>query len=233
MPRQTPQDVIGWALRSLGDRVAVVTALQSDGMAVLDMVTRIRPDVRVITVDTGRLPPETHQFITEVQARYPRTQWDVLIPDSTEVEAMVRRRGSELFTTSVAARMLCCRIRKVHPLNTALAGLDGWFTGLRGDQSASRAGIAQVELDRDHGDIVKVNALAHWSDEQVWDYLTENAVPVHPLYAQGYASFGCAPCTRPVQVGEDARAGRWWWEPGAVKECGIHGRVAAGQRPAG
>jgi phosphoadenosine phosphosulfate reductase len=225
---QEPEDVIEWGLETFGDRVAIVTALQADGMAVLDMAVRIKPDVRVITVDTGRLPQETYEFIEQVRAHYPKTQWDVLFPDSAEVEAMVRRRGVNLFRNSVEERMLCCQIRKVRPLVTALQGLDAWFTGLRRDQWATRAAIKKVELDHDHEGIVKINALADWEGDEVDAYLEANGVPVHPLYAQGYTSFGCAPCTRPVQPGENDRAGRWWWETGAPKECGIHCPIETG-----
>jgi phosphoadenosine phosphosulfate reductase len=225
---QEPEDVIAWALEELGDRVAIVTAMQADGLVVLDMATKIKPDVRVITVDTGRLPQETYSFIDEVRAYYPKTQWDVLFPDTAEVEAMVRRQGTELFRNSVPERMLCCQIRKVRPLVRALQDLDGWFTGLRRDQWASRAAIKKVELDHDHEGIVKINALADWSGEEVEDYIRTNGIPHHPLYDQGYTSIGCGPCTRPIQIGEDDRAGRWWWEQGAPKECGIHCPIETG-----
>jgi phosphoadenosine phosphosulfate reductase len=124
--------------------------------------------------------------------------------------------------------MLCCQIRKVRPLVKALQGVDAWFTGLRRDQWASRAAIQKVQLDHDHEGIVKVNALADWEGDEVTAYNEENGVPVHPLYAKGYTSFGCAPCTRPIQLGENDRAGRWWWETGAPKECGIHCPIETG-----
>lgn len=223
-----PAEVIAWALATFGDGVAVVTALQAEGMVILDMATRIRPDVRVITVDTGRLPPATYTFLDEVRRRYPQARWEVLFPDFREVEAMVRRYGVNLFYHSVPLRLLCCQIRKVRPLVRALEGLDAWITGLRREQWASRANIRKVELDHDHGGIVKVNPLADWTKEEVWEYLKAHDVPVHPLYAQGYTSIGCEPCTRPIQPGEDDRAGRWWWEQGAPKECGIHCPIETG-----
>ena len=225
---QEPEDVIEWALEELGDRIAIVTALQADGMVVLDMATRIRPDVRVLTVDTGRLPGETLQFIDQVKAHYPETSWEVLKPRAAEVAKMVLGSEEDFFRSSVADRMRCCQVRKVRPLTEALRGLDGWFTGLRRDQWASRAAIKKGELDHDHGGIVKVNALADWESQDVWDYIEANDVPRHPLYSQGYTSFGCAPCTRPIQPGEDDRAGRWWWEKGAPKECGIHCPIETG-----
>ena len=225
---QEPEEVIDWALSTFGDRIAIVTAMQADGMAILDMAARIKPDVRVITVDTGRLPQETYAFIDEVRKRYPQTQWDIPFPDTAEVEAMMRRRGPNLFRNSVEERMFCCQVRKVRPLLKALEGLDAWFTGLRRDQWASRAAIKKVELDHDHDGIVKINALADWEGDEVDAYIEENGVPLHPLYAQGYTSIGCAPCTRVVQPGENSRAGRWWWETGAPKECGIHCTIETG-----
>ncbi|HXF71304.1 MAG TPA: phosphoadenylyl-sulfate reductase [Actinomycetota bacterium] len=223
-----PEEVIAWGLETFGDRVAVVTALQAEGMAVLDMAARIRPDVRAITVDTGRLPAATLSFLEEVRARYPEVRFEVPRPDPAEVEVMVRRHGADLFRTSVPLRLLCCHVRKVRPLVRALRGLDAWFTGLRREQWASRAAIKKVELDHDHGGIVKLNPLADWTKEEVWDYLRAEGVPVHPLYEAGYTSIGCDPCTRPVAPGEDDRAGRWWWEEGAPKECGIHCPIETG-----
>lgn len=225
---QEPEDVIEWALGALADRIAIVTATQADGMVVLDMAARIRPDIRVVTVDTGRLPQETHAFIDAVRERYPRARWEVLFPDAAEVQAMTGQHGTDLFRRGVQQRLLCCQVRKVKPLTRALRGLDGWFTGLRRDQWASRAAIKKVELDHDHGGIVKVNALADWTHDEVWDYIREHDVPAHPLYEQGYTSIGCAPCTRAITDGEHDRAGRWWWERNAPKECGIHCTIETG-----
>ncbi len=223
-----PQEVVAWALETFGDRVAVVTALQAEGMAVLDMAYRILPQVQVITVDTGRLPQATYAFLDQVRERYPEATFRVLFPDYREVEKMVARHGVNLFYRSVDLRLLCCHIRKVRPLVRALEGLDGWFTGLRREQWASRAAIRKVELDHDHGGIVKVNPLADWTKQEVWEYLEANGVPHHPLYDRGYSSIGCDPCTRPIQPGEDDRAGRWWWEVNAPKECGIHCPIETG-----
>lgn len=223
-----PEDVITWALDIFGDGAAVVTALQAEGMVVLDMAYRLKQDIRVITVDTGRLHPSTSGFLDEVIKRYRGARFQVVRPEAKEVEAMVRRHGEDLFYRSVPMRLLCCHVRKVRPLVKVLEGLDAWFTGLRREQWASRAAIRKVELDHDHGGIVKVNPLADWCKDEVWDYIRLNDVPVHPLYALGYTSIGCAPCTRPVSPGEDDRAGRWWWEQGAPKECGMHCPIETG-----
>ena len=225
---QEPEDVIEWALNTFGENIAIVTALQADGMAILDMAYQMFPQVRVMTVDTGRLPQATLDFIDEVRRHYPHSRLEVRTPDPAEVETMVRRNGPDLFRESVPNRLMCCQLRKVRPLTEALEGLDAWFTGLRRDQWASRAAIRKVELDHDHDGIVKVNPLADWSAEEVDEYLAEFDVPVHPLYAQGYTSIGCDPCTRPVGIGESDRAGRWWWETEAPKECGMHCPIETG-----
>ncbi len=130
--------------------------------------------------------------------------------------------GPNLMYRSVDLRVACCEIRKVEPLKRKLATLDAWVAGLRREQWASRKNIAKVELDRDHGGIVKLNPLADWTLDHVWDYVRTNEVPYHELFDHGYTSIGCAPCTRPVLAGEPERAGRWWWEEDTDKECGIH-----------
>jgi phosphoadenosine phosphosulfate reductase len=225
---QEPEDVIDWALETFGQRLAIVTSFQADGLAILDMAYEVRPDIRVLTVDTGRLPTETLEYIEVIRARYPEARIEVGRPDEREVEAMVDRHGLDLFTESVDLRLVCCQIRKVRPLLKSLEGLDAWFTGLRRDQWASRAAIRKVELDHDHDGIVKLNPLADWSKEDVDEYLQEREVPLHPLYAQGYTSLGCAPCTRPIGQDEPDRAGRWWWEVNAPKECGMHCTIETG-----
>jgi phosphoadenosine phosphosulfate reductase len=223
-----PEEVIGWALDTFGDRIAVVTALQAEGMAILDMAYSIRPDVRVVTVDSLMLPKATYRFMDEVRDHYPEARFEVMSPDPDEVASMEAEHGRDLFRRSVPLRLTCCEVRKVKPLIRALEGLDCWITGLRRDQWASRAAIRKIELDHDHFGIVKLNPLADWTKEEVWEYLEANGVPVHPLYSEGYTSIGCAPCTRPVRLGEDDRAGRWWWEENAPKECGMHCPIETG-----
>jgi len=218
---EPPQTVIRWALERWHPRLAICTSFQAEGMVILDMAWRINPAVRVFTVDTGRLPPETYDLIQKVRARY-GIRVEVYFPDAQQVEAMVNRYGPNLFYHAVEARLLCCKVRKVEPVRRVLSGLDAWITGLRREQWASRAGIRKIEIDHDHGGLAKISPLADWTHDEVWEYLRANQVPYHPLYDQGYTSIGCAPCTRPIQPGEDLRAGRWWWEKNAPKECGIH-----------
>lgn len=223
----TPQEVLAWALDRWGSQAAVCTSFQAEGMALLDMAWRIDHQVRVFTVDTGRLPQETYDVMEEVRRRY-GVEVEVCCPDARQVESMVRRLGPNLFRRSVEARLLCCNVRKVEPIRGMLAGLDAWITGLRRDQWASRANIRKLEIDHDHGGLAKINPLADWTLDEVKAYNEAHGVPAHPLYAQGFTSIGCAPCTRATRPGEDPRAGRWWWEKNAPKECGIHCPIETG-----
>jgi thioredoxin-dependent adenylylsulfate APS reductase len=224
---EEPQEVIRWAIERFGDRVAVCTSFQSDGMAILDMAWRIDPNVRVFAVDTGRMHQETYDLMERVRERYGMSI-EIYYPDARELAQFVSKEGINGFRRSVPLRLRCCEIRKVNPLLKVLDGLDAWVTGLRRDQWASRSNIRKVEIDHDHGGIAKVNPLADWTDEEVWDYIRANDVPYNALYDQGYTSIGCDPCTRPIEAGEEERAGRWWWETGAPKECGIHCPIETG-----
>ena len=225
---QEPSEVIRWGIETFDPaRFAVCTSFQIDGMAILDMAWRIDPKVRVFTVDTGRLPQESYQLIDQVRQRY-GIDVEVYFPDTREVELLTRRHGANPFYQSVPMRLTCCDVRKVRPLVRVLRDLDAWVTGLRRDQWATRSNIRKIELDHDHGGIVKLNPLADWTEEEVWDYVRANDVPYHPLYDQGYKSIGCAPCTRAVAEGENPRAGRWWWETNGPKECGMHCAIETG-----
>jgi len=225
---EEPQTVLEWALERFSPSIAISTAFQIDGVALIDMAYELDPESRVFSVDTGRMPAETFDLIEQLRDRYPGLRLDVLSPDAAEVSRMVTKHGPNLFRKQVDFRLLCCQIRKVRPLTKHLAGLDAWITGLRRDQWASRTNIRKVEIDHDHGAIVKLNPLAEWTEDEVWDYVRERDVPYHPLYDRGYTSIGCAPCTRAIAPGEASRAGRWWWETNAPKECGIHCAIESG-----
>jgi phosphoadenosine phosphosulfate reductase len=217
-----PESVLRWAYGSF-ERVVIVASFQAESSVLIDMASRIKPDVSVLTLDTGRLPQETHDLIELVRTRY-GIEIEVLAPDADEVRQMVAAHGTNLFYRSADLRRLCCDVRKSQPLARALRGYDAWITGLRRTQIATRAGTAVVATDPEHGGITKIAPLAAWSTEQVWDYIRKHDVPYHSLYDSGYTSIGCAPCTRATRPGEDPRAGRWWWETGEVKECGLHWR---------
>jgi phosphoadenosine phosphosulfate reductase len=225
---EEPEVVLEWAIERFSPSIAISTAFQTDGAVLLHMAYEIDPDIKLFSVDTGRLPQETYELIEQMRERYPKLQLDLLSPNAASVGALVKRHGPNLFYKSVENRLLCCQVRKVLPLQRHLADLDAWITGLRRDQWATRSDIRKVEIDHDHGAIVKLNPLAEWTEEEVWDYVRERDLPVHPLYAKGYTSIGCAPCTRAIRPGEPSRAGRWWWETNAPKECGIHCAIETG-----
>ncbi len=221
------EEVLAWAFDRFHPRMSISIGGGAEGMAILDMALRIQPDARVFTLDTGRLPQETHDLIERVQQRY-GISVEVQHPQPAHVQKMVGRHGEDLMYDAVDLRLLCCQVRKVVPLNRYLEGLDAWVTGLRREQWASRAEVRKIELDHDHGGLVKLNPVADWTKEEVWDYVRANDVPNHSLFDQGYTSIGCAPCTRPIQPGEPDRAGRWWWEVNGPKECGIHCAIYTG-----
>jgi len=225
---QEPQELLEWALDRFAPRIAVSTAFQIDGAALIDMAYELDPTIEIFSVDTGRLPETTFELIEQLRDRYPGLNLQLVAPEPAQLQAMVNRHGPNLFYRQVEKRLLCCNVRKVQPLTKHLAGLDAWITGLRRDQWATRTDIRKIEIDHDHGAIVKLNPLAEWTEEEVWDYIREHDVPVHPLYARGYTSIGCAPCTRAIASGEPARAGRWWWETNAPKECGMHCAIETG-----
>jgi phosphoadenosine phosphosulfate reductase len=217
-PGTPPSDLLRWAMAQFGNRFVISTSFQREGMVLLDMAARLDPQVRVITLDTGRLPEETHTMIEMVRERY-GVNVEMVSPDAAEVERMVTQHGPNLFYGSVPERKLCCQIRKVRPLERKLKEVDAYAVGLRREQSETRESITAVSEDRGK---VKLSPLADWSNEQVRAYIAEHNVPQHPLYEKGYPSIGCGPCTRPTLPGEGERAGRWWWEDSADKECGLH-----------
>jgi len=212
------RELIQWATKTFGSRFAVVTSFQSEGMVLLDMAARLSSSLRVVTLDTGRLPEETYQMMEMIRERY-GLPIEVVAPDAGEVESMMTRFGPNLFYETPALRRLCCHIRKVRPLDRKLSEVDAWAVGLRRSQSDTRGALTKVEEIEGR---VKISPLADWSAAQVADYIREHNVPSHTLYAKGYTSIGCGPCTRATIAGEDERAGRWWWEQQDNKECGIH-----------
>jgi phosphoadenosine phosphosulfate reductase len=201
--------------------IALACSFSREDVAVLDLARRAGLPLQVFALDTGRLPEETYQIAESVRDRY-GVAIDWYFPEAAAVERLTRDKGLYSFRESLERRRECCRVRKVEPLRRALQSLDGWVTGLRRGQGESRTGIEPLEIDRDHGGILKLNPLFDWSEEQVLAYARTYRIPVHPLHQRGYPSIGCAPCTRAIQAGEDCRAGRWWWENPDHKECGLH-----------
>lgn len=219
--QSSPEDILAWASQNLGRSVALATSFQVQGMVLVDMFAKANPKARIFTLDTGRLHSHTYDAMERTREKY-GINIEVLFPDRDEVEEMVTSRGVNLFYKSVENRRLCCQVRKTNPLNGYLKTLDGWITSIRADQTAQRAESSKFEIDYLHGRMLKINPMLDWTTEQVWDYVRKNDVPYNKLHDMGYPSIGCAPCTRAVEEGEDPRAGRWWWEQGSDKECGIH-----------
>jgi phosphoadenosine phosphosulfate reductase len=215
-----PEAILRWAYGTF-PRLVIVASFQAESSVLIDMAARVTDDVRVLTLDTGRLPQETHDMFDRIRDRY-GIALDVIAPDAPEVNELVRAHGTNPFYRSVELRHLCCDVRKSRPLAGALRGYDAWVTGVRREQAATRSQTQVVSPDAEHPGLTKIAPLAAWSKDEVWGYIRERDVPYHSLYDSGYTSIGCAPCTRATRPGEEERSGRWWWEAGGVKECGLH-----------
>ncbi|MDH3695869.1 MAG: phosphoadenylyl-sulfate reductase [Nitrosopumilus sp.] len=218
---KTTEEALQWASDNLHPKVAKASSFGAEDAVVMDIMLKINPKFRFFTLDTGRLPQETYDIMDVVRKKYNITI-EVLFPDTKEVENMVKEKGVNLFYESVDNRKLCCEIRKVHPMNKMLSTMDGWITGLRHDQTKIRENVTIFQLDHGHGEILKINPIIDWTWDQIQEYIKKNDLPYNGLLDKGYPSIGCEPCTRPIKLGEDLRTGRWWWEQGEHKECGLH-----------
>jgi phosphoadenosine phosphosulfate reductase len=217
--------VLQQAAREYRD-VAFANSLGAEDMVLTDLIAKHLASgngaaIRMFSLDTGRLPAETYDLMQEVGVRYPALPLQVYFPDSALVEEYVAQHGINGFYDSVENRKGCCYVRKVEPLRRALKGRDAWVTGMRRDQAVTRGTLEVSAFDADNG-LQKFNPLLDWSNNDVWAYIRQYDVPYNKLHDQFYPSLGCAPCTRAVTPGEDIRAGRWWWEDPAHKECGLH-----------
>jgi len=217
-----PEEIISWAAATFSGRVKVSTGFGAEGVVVLDMLSNVAPQIRVFTLDTGRLPEDTYDVMERIRHRY-GLQIEVYFPDRERLERLVSSKGLYSFRRSVEERQECCHVRKVEPLQRAMDGLDAWITGLRWEQAVTRNEARAIEWDETH-QLLKINPLVNWTEEDVWRYIRANDVPYNALHERGYPSIGCAPCTRAIARGEHIRAGRWWWELPEHRECGIHRR---------
>lgn len=206
----------------LGARAAVATSFGAEDVVLLDLVARHAPSLRVFTLDTGRLHPQTYEVMEAVRARL-GLRIETFFPDATAVEQLTRDKGFFSMRNSLEERKECCAVRKVEPLRRALAGSAAWVTGLRATQSVTRVDARAVEWDAVHG-ILKFNPLRAWSRDEVWAHIRAQRLPYNALHDVGFVSIGCAPCTRAIKPYEEERAGRWWWEDPEHKECGLHAR---------
>jgi len=214
--------------------VALASSLSAEDMVITDAILGRGLGIEIFTLDTGRLHADTLDVVSAIRERY-GYEVKVFSPDAAAVSEYVASFGRDGFYESVELRKRCCHIRKVEPLARALAGKAAWITGQRREQAATRAGLKIEEHDAAHG-MAKFNPLADWTEAEVWDAIRSRDIPYNALHDQGYRSIGCAPCTRPTVAGEDARAGRWWWELHEVRECGLHvdpdGRLVRAKEPA-
>jgi phosphoadenosine phosphosulfate reductase len=213
------------ASSSVNGRVRFTTSFGLEDQAITHALAANAIGIDVVTIDTGRLFPETYDVWAETEQRYD-IRIEAVTPDRDQLESFVRRHGINGFRASLQNRQTCCAIRKSGPLRRALAGASAWITGLRAEQSQHRRATPLAEVDEQHG-LIKINPLADWSARDVAQYVADNRVPYNVLHDRGFPSIGCAPCTRAVRVGEPERSGRWWWEEDEKKECGLHLNSAA------
>ena len=222
LENKSAEEILAWALGQFGSRAGLASSFGMEDMVLIDMISKLEGNnLTLFTLDTGRLHEETYEIMEKVRTRYGLTI-KTFFPDREAVEGLVRDKGFFSFRESVDNRKECCYIRKVEPLKRALAQLDAWVTGLRRDQNVTRTNVAKVDKDGDHDNLIKINPLADWTQEDVETYIEKHSVPGNSLHRKHYPSIGCAPCTRPINPGEDIRAGRWWWENPEHKECGLH-----------
>jgi len=218
-----PSEILRWGLERYGEQCAIAFSGAED-VVLIEMATRLDLRFRVFTLDTGRLHAETHEFLDEVSRRY-GVEIEAQMPDATQLSDFVRSKGTNSFYRD--GHQECCALRKVAPLARALSGFEAWVTGARRDQSPpTRSELPVILEDTLHkgakGCLVKLNPLASWTADQVWDYIREHDVPYNALHDQGFRSIGCAPCTRVTDADQHPREGRWWWESPEARECGLH-----------
>ncbi len=216
----SPQEIVELALGKFKN--IAISFSGAEDVVLVDMAKKTGKNFRVFTLDTGRLHPETYQFIEEVRNTY-NIDIEVFFANRDATEKLVKEKG--LFSFYKDGHKECCDVRKVDPLKRALNTVDAWITGQRKDQSpGTRANVPVIQKDPTFGtgNLIKFNPLANWTSKQVWGYIRENNVPFNKLHEKGYVSIGCEPCTRPTLPGQHEREGRWWWEDAAKKECGLH-----------
>ena len=203
------------------DTIVFSTSFGMEDQVITDLILGQALPIAVFTLDTGRMFAETYSTWSATVEKY-GVPINAYYPQAEPLQDFVAQNGPNGFYQSVELRKSCCRLRKVEPLQRALAGKKIWVTGIRAEQSPNRQNMPLVEYDATH-DLVKYHPLLHWTTEQVQHYAAEHSLPLNPLHQKGFVSIGCAPCTRAIKPGEDFRAGRWWWEDANKKECGLHG----------
>lgn len=222
-PATAPAEIYRLGRELAPGPLVLACSFSIDDVTLIDLLGDHLADIKVFAIDTGRLNEETYEVAESITQRY-GIGIDWYFPRNDAVETLERSKGLFSFRESVENRHECCHIRKVEPLQRALQGKAGWITGLRRGQSVTRSDQRPIEIDRLNGGLLKISPLTFWSDRDISDHAEARRLPVNRLHQRGYPSIGCAPCTRAVRPGEPARAGRWWWENSAGKECGLHRR---------
>jgi phosphoadenosine phosphosulfate reductase len=216
------------AVRDYG-KVVYSNSLGAESMVLTDLIWTQVPAIDIFSLDTGRLHEETYSLMERLERRYGR-RIRLVYPAPESLESYTNEHGINGFYNSLEARQACCHVRKIEPFRRAIAGAGAWVTGVRREQSATRAQARPVEFDAPNG-LYKVSPILDWTHDDVWTYIRAHKLPYNPLHDQGYPSIGCAPCTRAVEPGADSRSGRWWWENSEHKECGLHPRIRAVPTP--
>lgn len=214
--------LLEYLLKNKENSSALSSSFGAEDQVLTHMMLEIEEQANIFTLDTGRLPYETYSVMDETNLKY-GIKVDVYFPKAQDVEILYKEQGINGFYESIENRKRCCSVRKIEPLKRALQKYDFWITGLRASQSITREDMKLFEYDKTFN-VIKVNPLINWSEEDVWDYIKKHNVPYNKLHKEGYPSIGCAPCTRAVKDGEDIRSGRWWWENPEHKECGLHAK---------
>jgi phosphoadenosine phosphosulfate reductase len=223
------RDFLAAAAQKYG-RLVYANSLGAEAMVLTDIICNSVPEIDIVSIDTGRLHEESYELLAKLQRRY-HNKIRVIYPDGQEVSDLVTRQGINGFFDSPEARGACCGVRKVVPFKKFVGGYDAWVTGVRREQSKTRAEGEAIEWDVQNG-LYKISPLLDWTEEQVWAYIRARKLPFNSLHEKGYPSIGCAPCTRAIMPGEDHRAGRWWWEQPEQRECGLHPKARATPRMA-
>ena len=220
---KSAEQLIQWCMDQYGLKAGLACSFGMEDMILIDIIAKLKGPITIFTLDTGRLHEETYEIMERVRSHY-GLEIKTYFPNLEQVEKLVREKGFFSFKENIENRKECCEIRKIEPLNRALSELHAWVTGLRRDQAVTRTETPKILEDIDHPPLVKINPLADWTQAQVEAYIDQHKVPVNALHKKNFPSIGCAPCTRPIEAGEDIRAGRWWWENPEHKECGLHNR---------
>ncbi len=218
------EEILEYFTTTYNGRIGFSSSFGAEDQVLTDILLKQQTPVKIFTLDTGRLPYETYEVMDETNKKY-GISIDVYTPEHSDLEHLYKTQGVNGFYDSIENRKACCHVRKIAPLQRALQGLDVWITGLRQNQSVTRGNLELVEYDEQF-QIIKLNPLALWRESEIWDYIQQHHLPYNALHDKGYPSIGCAPCTRAIAVGEDIRAGRWWWEKPEHKECGLHAKTA-------